>query len=209
MAESNDTQDKVVRGKLEAQESQSSDIPVEKGLISASSGTSEKELEDAGSDNDVEEDTQISGASLEEDDAAIERERVSAQNAYQPEVRESSERGRKPSNARDLILKELIHRVERDRIKLRPVLNGKIIFEITDRNERFIFDWSAEQLIVGEAKEQAADCIITTNEREFLRVANGDLNPQVSMLSGKIKVTGKTSLAIYVFNLIAPRQFVH
>jgi hypothetical protein len=50
------------------------------------------------------------------------------------------------------------------------------------------------------------DCVIRINQTNLLKIAAGDLNPQVAMLSSKIKVSGRASLAIYFFNLVAPRQ---
>ncbi|MFM1847500.1 MAG: sterol transfer family, partial [Pseudomonadota bacterium] len=76
--------------------------------------------------------------------------------------------------------------------------------------KKYGFDWRQDDLVVvplqGDLKGVgAADCSIRLSEDSLLRVASGDLNPQVGMLSDKIKVQGKVSFAVYFFNLVAPR----
>ena len=83
------------------------------------------------------------------------------------------------------------------------------MFEIEDRKEKYLFDWSAEGIKSSRTEAAESDCKITLSEDNLLRIAWGDLNPQLAMLSDKVKVTGQLSLAIYVFNLIAPRGFLH
>jgi putative sterol carrier protein len=50
------------------------------------------------------------------------------------------------------------------------------------------------------------DCILTLDSRSLQEIASGNLNPQLAMLAGKIRVEGKSNLAVYLFNLIAPRE---
>ena len=81
--------------------------------------------------------------------------------------------------------------------------------ELTN-GKRFGLDWRQADLVVAPLEGDlsghgAPDCTIRLSEDNLLRVASGDLNPQVGMLSDKIRVTGKVSFAVYFFNLIAPR----
>lgn len=48
------------------------------------------------------------------------------------------------------------------------------------------------------------DCKVQLSARDFLMISNGKVNPQIAMLSEKVKISGKVSLAVYLFNLIAP-----
>lgn len=50
------------------------------------------------------------------------------------------------------------------------------------------------------------ECTLTMDSVALKAVARGNLNPQLAMLSGKIKVAGRSTLAVYIFNLIAPRD---
>jgi putative sterol carrier protein len=52
----------------------------------------------------------------------------------------------------------------------------------------------------------SVDAHILLSEQHLMAVRSGDLNPQVGMLTEKIKVRGKVSPAVYIFNLIAPRS---
>jgi putative sterol carrier protein len=42
------------------------------------------------------------------------------------------------------------------------------------------------------------------SEDHLKRIWQGELNPQIAMLSEKIRVEGRKAVAIYLFNLIAP-----
>lgn len=118
------------------------------------------------------------------------------------------ERGRRFTNARELLTEELGQRVQRANSRLRSNLTGSIVFEL-DGRDKYIFDWSTEALNIGPTDSDKADCVIKISEDNLMKVASGDLNPQVGMLSDKIFVSGRLGLAIYIFNLIAPRGFMH
>ena len=60
----------------------------------------------------------------------------------------------------------------------------------------------------GDIKDKA-DCRIKIRAVDFLSISNGDLNPQIAMLSEKISIEGKTEMAVYFFNLIAPAEMVN
>jgi putative sterol carrier protein len=47
-----------------------------------------------------------------------------------------------------------------------------------------------------------ADCMITTDERTFLGVVNGEQNPMGAFMTGKIKVDGDMGLALRLRELI-------
>jgi putative sterol carrier protein len=113
---------------------------------------------------------------------------------------------RRPTTAREVLTQYVPNRSERADEKLRAHLVGKIGVRIEGSSERFMFE-----LITGRAQvteqpaEIVSDTTISISEQNLLRVVNGELNPQIAMLSGKINVTGKAEQAIYFFNLVAPR----
>jgi putative sterol carrier protein len=122
---------------------------------------------------------------------------------------QSSNRGRRIDSAEGLLGEEIVHRANREQTKLRPYLTGKIQIDIIDKKQKYLFDWSSD--VVSCQKNEngnTSDCSITLTEDNLLRIASGDLNPQLAMLSDKIKVSGKLNLAIYWFNLIAPKSGV-
>jgi hypothetical protein len=126
---------------------------------------------------------------------------------------------RKPiQNGRDVVCEELPARASRAKARLRPYLTGTLVIELTNLGEKFLFDWRGEepkvspiegpiQLAQGDSSDASAvDCIVSLSEQNLMSVRSGDLNPQLAMLADKIKVKGKVGPAVYLFNLVAPRE---
>jgi hypothetical protein len=111
-------------------------------------------------------------------------------------------------SAEEVLMSELPGRAGGASPKLRELLTGTILISIESLKKHYRIDWSQPQLKVEiVTTPAAADCTISLNEDNFLRVANGDLNPQIAMLARKIRVEGKKDLAMYFFNLFAPKHF--
>jgi hypothetical protein len=126
---------------------------------------------------------------------------------------------RKPiQNGRDVVCEELPARASRAKARLRPYLTGTLVIELTNLGEKFLFDWRGEepkvspvegpiQLAQGDSSDASSvDCIVSLSEQNLMSVRSGDLNPQLAMLADKIKVKGKVAPAVYLFNLVAPRE---
>jgi len=121
-------------------------------------------------------------------------------------------------NGRDVVCDELPFRASRAKQRLRPYLTGTLVIELTNLGERYLFDWRGEEpkvspvegaisLAQGESSDASkVDCIISISEPNLMAVRSGDLNPQLAMLADKIKVQGRVSPAVYLFNLVAPRE---
>jgi putative sterol carrier protein len=102
-------------------------------------------------------------------------------------------------------------------LRLHSYLKAALLVELSDRGDRYVFDWRGEEPKVTpfegkgpvEINEAGAttgiDAVISLSEPNLMAVRSGDLNPQVAMIADKIKVRGKMSPAVYLFNLIAPR----
>lgn len=52
------------------------------------------------------------------------------------------------------------------------------------------------------AEDADADCTISTDKDTFLALKNGDLNPMMAVMSGKIKIKGDMGLAMKLQSLI-------
>ena len=102
--------------------------------------------------------------------------------------------------------------------KLMMHLTGGITVELERSGGKLQFDWrsssSSANLSSGSASGSGTSgstsitpdqCNIRISDENLMRIASGDLNPQLAMLSDKIRVDGKHSLAMYFFNLVAPR----
>lgn len=128
----------------------------------------------------------------------------------EPVESEGSQRersSRRPQSSRELLEEQLLNRASRADSKLRAQLTGKLSIRITDKQESYLFDWTANPAKIEKGVDgSGADCSIAISDDNLLRIASGDLNPQIAMLSGKIAVAGRSGLAVYFFNLIAPKQ---
>jgi len=92
--------------------------------------------------------------------------------------------------------------------KLRELLTGTVALRIVDRQRAFVFDPQAPGFTLtefsgAEARSAKADCQIDLTESSLQRMWNGELNPQIAMLSDKITVSGKADLSVYFFNLVS------
>jgi hypothetical protein len=125
--------------------------------------------------------------------------------------------------ARDVVCEELPDRAQRAALRLKPFLTGTFVFDFTNSGEKFVFDWrgdvpSTKQLpkavtitcdeaqgFVSTESAINVDSVVSISESNLMAVRSGSLNPQVGMLTEKIRVRGKVGPAVYIFNVIAPR----
>lgn len=147
----------------------------------------------------------VDGDQFEGEERAENAEREAGRDSPRPPP---PERRRPAANVRELF-EDVKARASRASPRLRECLLGTMMIELTS-GKKFGLDWRQADLIIvpleGDVSAYGApDCSIRLSEDNLLRIANGDLNPQVGMLSEKIRVTGKVSFAVYFFNLIAPR----
>lgn len=153
-------------------------------------------------------------ASAEEQlDAA--REQELSEEEAEEEVRESSRqerertRSRRSRNARltgkELLETELLDLTTSATPSLRAQLKGKIAISFEGASGGYLFDWSSDTAALTPFSQEegadGADCKLHLDERVLVDVTQGELNPQIAMLSDKIQVSGKHSLAVYFFNL--------
>ncbi len=91
--------------------------------------------------------------------------------------------------------------------RLRTHLPSPVKVRIFDKNLSFCLDWTQPELRISENTTEQVACTVSLRERDFQSLVEGRLNPQVAMLSDKIKVEGQTSLAIYIFNLLIDNRY--
>ncbi len=58
-----------------------------------------------------------------------------------------------------------------------------------------LIDGTGETNIVSDGDEEAA-CIISSDLETFVKLRNGDLNPMMAVMTGKIKIKGDMGLAM-------------
>lgn len=115
----------------------------------------------------------------------------------------------RPATVDDIILGDLVANASRSGAKLKELLGGTILIKLVDSGKRFLIDWTGTELKAQSVgKDSVAECTILVSEDHLKRISYGDLNPQIAMLSEKIRVEGRKSVAMYFFNLIAPRSVI-
>jgi len=120
-----------------------------------------------------------------------------------------SRRSKKAMTAAELLEQEVPVRASASGDNLRVSLAGSVVVQLEGSKTRHVFDWSSAELKADVTEQdKKGDCLIRLSEENLMRISRGELNPQISMLTNKIKVEGKNELAIYFFNLIAPRDSV-
>ena len=90
--------------------------------------------------------------------------------------------------------------------RLQNLLKGKIILNVLDCEEGYLFSFEREKLSVQHWEKTPpsnASCTIELTERHLEQILRGRLNPQIAMLSHKVHVSGESSQAVYFFNLFS------
>lgn len=101
----------------------------------------------------------------------------------------------------DKLIEGIVEKAKAASDKLKLELRGSVVLEIQDTKEAYCFDWSTKDFKFSKDTDKR-DCTISLSQRYLYQIAKGRLNPQIAMLSDKVAVTGKASLAVYFFNLV-------
>lgn len=118
-------------------------------------------------------------------------------------TRENTSRTRRELSISDIMGDELATRASRANDLLKSKIKGTVLIKILGAKD-FLFDGVKGEVSSPKNSDQASDSTIEIGEKDMVAIANGVLNPQLAMLSDKIKVSGNAELAIYFFNLISP-----
>ena len=71
---------------------------------------------------------------------------------------------------------------------------------VLDENVVFVDGSGEENLVSFEDNE--ADCTITTSQAALVDMMNGDLNPMMATMTGKVKIKGDMGLAMKLQSLL-------
>ena len=83
-------------------------------------------------------------------------------------------------------------------------INAVYEFQITGENGgTWVIDTKSNPPQVKSGSSGQADCTITMKDEHFLAMINGEMNPQMAFMTGKLKVTGNMGLALKLQNILA------
>lgn len=119
------------------------------------------------------------------------------------------QRKRSFSNAAEVIdyIPERVHSLPP---RLHENLLGVIAVEVTENNPanlkfRRYIDWRGEKIVCSELYDGIPDTTVTVSEYVLMEISRGNLNPQIALVSNRVRVSGKIGFGIYFFNLISAR----
>lgn len=76
---------------------------------------------------------------------------------------------------------------------------AKLKFQIGENV--ILIDGTGDSNVVSQSDEEAA-CTISTDADTFMQLKNGELNPMMAVMSGKVKIKGDMGLAMKLQSLI-------
>ena len=111
----------------------------------------------------------------------------------------------KPRNVEELLLTAIPERANNATPNLKAILSKKILIELIPSGKKYLFDpTNANDVTVTVSGTTEASCTLQLHEKDLMKISEGNLNPQVLMLSHKAKVSGDAQVATHFFTLIAP-----
>lgn len=88
--------------------------------------------------------------------------------------------------------------IEKQASNVAPV-EAKIKFVLDD--EAILIDGTGDSNVVTN-DDTEADCVISATKETFLKLKDGDLNPMMAVMSGKVKIKGDMGLAMKLQSLL-------
>lgn len=127
---------------------------------------------------------------------------VQPQHGAGEETREAGAAKKETKEVHQLLINAVNHNANRMNRRLRAQLTGRVQLLVRGSGEAYLLDWRTDDLRTEECRDPEAECTIEIGAGDLFDIARGELNPQIAMLSDKIKVSGEARMAIYFFNLL-------
>lgn len=106
-------------------------------------------------------------------------------------------------SAKEFFSVELLYRFDILEDQQRDAHRGTYRFDIKGQNGGVWTVTIADDLQVVSQREEA-ELVVTANINDFLTIINGDINPQLAILAGKLKFHGDMRKSLRLLELISP-----
>jgi len=105
------------------------------------------------------------------------------------------------TNARDFFTQQLAQRITPEWAESA----GDVVFQFHVSGETggsWVVDLNRSGEWVSEGQNDAADCTIGLSEDDLIAIVNGQLNPNMAYMLGKLRITGNISLSLKIPSLL-------
>lgn len=106
------------------------------------------------------------------------------------------------TNAREFFEMQLAERITPE--WLSSVSGSVFQFHITgDAQSSWVVDLRKDGEWVSEGEDESADCTIGLSEDDLILIVDGQLNPNMAYMLGKLRITGNIGLSLKIPPLLA------
>lgn len=97
-----------------------------------------------------------------------------------------------------MAIDQIIEQFQKQASNIEP-LGASFKFVLDD--QPIVIDGTGESNVVS-TDDIEADCTITTSAETLMKLKNGDLNPMMAVMTGKVKIKGDMGLAMKLQSLL-------
>lgn len=160
---------------------------------------------DSGEEEEENEDVFVNASSefVEEGTFDLDGREIEADDEYYDEDDSRQERA-DIENAKEFFNTEVLYRFDILSDQLRKDLSGRYRVEIRgDKGGVWTLDLNEKNIEVKPQREEA-ELVLMLNHDDFLSIVNGYLNPQIALVSQRIRLSGDSKKASLFQNIMSP-----
>ncbi len=96
-------------------------------------------------------------------------------------------------------LETIVAKITEQAANISPI-GSKVKFELDDNV--LLVDGTGDANTIS-TEDGEADCVISTSMDTFMKLKNGDINPMMAVMTGKVKIKGDMSIAMKLQSLLS------